>query len=108
MEGRGKNLPASCMQQCAAAAQDNDATGVQSGAPEEIALFAILLSAFCLAGILLRMWIKQKESASAAIGQARLDGLNQSAQELRFKQKVFHPSQPTTLDPGGSANCPHL
>jgi len=105
MEGIGEHLPASCMH--AAAAQDNDATGVQSGAPEGIALFAILLSAFCLAGILLTTWIKQKEAASAAaMKQARLDGLNRSAQELRFKQKVFRPSQPTTLVPDVPSRVP--
>jgi len=52
-----QHLPASCLQQSTAVAQDDDAMAV-----EEVALFTFLLAAVCLAGILLRTWIKQKEA----------------------------------------------
>jgi len=53
----GAHLPASCMQQRAAVAHDDDAMAVQ-----ELALFTFLLATVCLAGILLGTWIKRKEA----------------------------------------------
>lgn len=86
------------MAQCAAEAQDKDAMAMQAAPPEEIALVAFLLFAFCLVGILLGTWLKKKEARHDAamdhLEQARLD-TGREEQERRFMDKVLHPSQPT-------------